>query len=77
MSGSQNYELEEREICALVQENVGAPFKRLSYIKDRCIEARIEAALIPTDVCPFSNNFGFCKLNSGHKGTHTVIWLGT
>lgn len=35
----------EREIAALHHENTGAPYKRLGYIKDRFIEAHIDAAL--------------------------------
>lgn len=35
----------EREIAALHHENTGTPFKRLGYIKDRFMQARIDAAL--------------------------------
>lgn len=41
-----NYEMTEREIAALHHENVGPAFKRISYISDRFMEAKIEEALL-------------------------------
>lgn len=71
-----NDQLSEREISALFRENVGAPYRRAAYISDLAIDAQIEAALAPIEICGFVNKFGHCKLAKGHVGTHTVIYLG-
>lgn len=69
-------ELTEREISDIHRENTGPSYRRIAAIKDRVLEAHIEAALIPAPVCDFVNKYGHCKLDKGHSGTHTVIWLG-
>ena len=66
----------DREISALHRENVGKPYERMAVIKDRVIEAQIEAALRPTKTCAFHNKYGWCKLDEFHDGQHTVIFLG-
>lgn len=71
-----NEELSEREISALYRENVGPAYKRKGVIIDRAIEAHIEASLKPVQRCDFRNVYGYCKLDVGHDGTHTVINLG-
>ena len=71
-----NDQLSEREISALFRENVGAPYRRAAYISDLAIDAQIEAALAPIEVCKFKNQWGYCKLPENHEGTHTVIYLG-
>lgn len=38
-------ELTEREIAAFHQENCGADYKRIGYLKDRFMQAKIDAAL--------------------------------
>lgn len=72
----RNEGLNEREISALHRENVGTGYNREAVIKDRIIEAHMEAALKETERCPFNNRYGFCKLDNYHEGTHTVINLG-
>lgn len=72
----RNEGLNEREVSALHRENVGPAYNRIAVIKDRAIEAHIEASLKDTVTCDFHNDYGFCKLDSGHSGTHTVIFLG-
>lgn len=66
----------DREISALHRENTGAPYNRLAIIKDRFMDAKIEASLRETPICTFKNNHGWCKLDAGHEGQHTVIFLG-
>lgn len=66
----------DREISAIHRENVGPAYNRMAVIKDRVLEAHIEAALISTPICDFVNEWGWCKLNKGHLGTHTTIYLG-
>lgn len=66
----------DREISAIHRENHGPAYNRTAVIKDRCIEAHIEASLKETPNCTFHNNHGWCKLSEGHKGSHTVIFLG-
>lgn len=63
----------DREISALHRENTGAPYSRVAVIKDRFIEAKIAAALVPTDVCKFNNEWGFCKLDAGHDGKNKAV----
>lgn len=70
------YEFTEREISAAHRENVGAPYRRAAYIADLAIDAQIEAALAPIEVCTFHNIHGWCKMTAGHEGKHTVIYLG-
>lgn len=70
-------EFNEREITALYRENTGTPYARMAVIKDRVIEAHIEASLKPTETCDFHNQYGWCKFDKGHKGQHTVIFLGS
>lgn len=72
----RNEGLNEREVSALHRENVGPAYNRMAVIKDRVVEAQIEAALKPSETCGFHNDYGFCKLDAGHSGTHTVIFLG-
>lgn len=38
-------EMTEREIAALHHENTGAQYNRIGHIKDRFMQARIDAAL--------------------------------
>lgn len=71
-----NDELTEREISGIHQENFGPPFKRIASIVDRVLDAHIQAALKPIAICGFMNKFGICKIEEGHLGTHTVIFLG-
>lgn len=66
----------DREISALHRENFGPGYNRIAVIKDRCIDAKIEASLKITVNCDFKNNHGWCKLDAGHEGSHTVIFLG-
>lgn len=66
----------DREISAIHRENSGPPYNRIAVIKDRFIEAHIEASLKPVPTCSFHNNHGWCKLDENHKGSHTVIYLG-
>lgn len=72
----RNEGLNEREISALVRENTGTPYKRMGYISDLAIEAHIEASLKTVVTCDFRNDYGWCKLDKGHAGSHTVIYLG-
>lgn len=39
------YEFSEREIHAIHEENVGASYLRINRLKDRIMQARIDAAL--------------------------------
>lgn len=73
---NRNEELGEREISALVRENTGNVYKRIGYISDLAVEAHIEASLKPVNRCDFQNKYGFCKLDKGHEGSHTTIFLG-
>lgn len=73
---SRNEELNEREISALHRENTGPQYSRIAVIKDRAVEAHIEASLKPVETCSFHNEYGWCKLDMGHSGSHTVIFLG-
>lgn len=66
----------EREISAIYRENIGPSYNRIAVIKDRFMDAKIEASLKATPICSFKNNHGWCKLPEGHKGQHTVIYLG-
>ena len=75
MSTSSEY-FTDREISALHRENTGAQYHRLAVLKDRFIEAQIEAALKPIQTCKFHNSYGWCKLDEYHNGNHTVIFLG-
>jgi hypothetical protein len=43
-------EMTEREIAALHHENTGAQYNRIGYIKDRFMEAKIDAALKEDEV---------------------------
>lgn len=72
----RNEGLNEREVSALHRENTGLKSKRAGYISDLAIEARIEASLKPVINCDFRNKYGWCKLDKGHEGSHTVINLG-
>lgn len=76
MNKPNNEELSEREIAALHQENVGPSYKRHAAIVDRILDAHIEAAMMPFEVCKFNNKYGFCKLPTNHLGSHTVVFLG-
>lgn len=76
MNSNYNADLGERVISALYRENTGPAYKRIGVIQDRVIEAQIEAALKPTETCDFHNKWGWCKLDKGHPGQHTVIYLG-
>ena len=69
-------ELGERVLAALVDENSGNKYHRVNVIRDKGIEAIFQAAEIPIQICGFRNKYGWCKLADGHKGSHTVIWLG-
>lgn len=66
----------EREIAALVEENVGSPYNRKHRIAERAFEARMKATEKIEPLCPFRNKYGLCKLAEGHAGSHTVIYLG-
>lgn len=76
MNKAELYELGERASALAFYENTGPERKRLSYLKDRFLDAQIEAALIEEPVCTFKNKWGWCKLPEGHKGSHTVVDLG-
>jgi hypothetical protein len=76
MNNRNNEELSDREISALLRENTGGAYKRAGYISDLAIEAHIEASLRPVETCDFRNDYGWCKLDKGHGGSHTVIFLG-
>lgn len=69
-------ELGERVVSHLYQENSGPDYRRLGYLKEIALEAMIEASLTPTEVCDFKNQWGWCLLEKGHEGSHTVVWLG-
>lgn len=70
------FEWTEREVSALHRENTGKYYERMAVIKDRVIDAQIEAALKPSQTCRFHNEWGWCKLDEYHEGSHTVIFLG-
>lgn len=78
-NGNANYavELGERVIAAMYDENSGLLYKRMGRISDRALEARFLAAEKPFEICDFKNQYGLCKLDKGHKGSHTVINLGS
>lgn len=69
-------EIGERVIAAIYEENSGVKYKRQHVVAERAIEARFAAAEKPVNLCDFHNQFGYCKLDKGHLGSHTVIWLG-
>ena len=79
MSQQNNYavELGERVIAAMYEENAGLLYKRMGRISDRALEAKFLAAEKPFEVCDFRNSYGWCKLDKGHEGKHTVINLGS
>ena len=70
------YELGERVIAAFHQENTGATYKRQHYIAALAFDALVAAAEKPVQLCQFKNKYGWCKLEDGHGGQHTVIFLG-
>lgn len=78
MSANDNYavELGERVIAGLYEENTGLKYKRQHVVSGRAIDARFEASLKDVVICDFRNDYGWCKLDKGHEGSHTVIFLG-
>lgn len=69
-------ELGERVIAAMYEENNGNKYTRQHKIAERAFDARVAASTKPFEVCSFRNDYGWCKLESGHSGKHTVIFLG-
>lgn len=78
MSASDNYavELGERVIASMYEENFGNKFIRQHRIAERALEAKMAASEKPIELCTFKNDYGWCKKDAGHSGSHTVIWLG-
>ncbi len=76
MNKNMNEELGERVIAALWEENSGVVYKRQHVVSERAIDARFLAAEKKVDLCPFVNRYGYCKLDAGHQGSHTVLFLG-
>lgn len=70
------FDLGERVIAALHRENTGVSYKRQHYIAEIAFDALVTAAEKPVNLCAFKNKYGWCKLDAGHEGQHTVIWLG-
>lgn len=76
MSGTQGYEMSEREIADIHNENTGNRYHRMNTIRARAFDAIYFATEKEFKLCPFKNRYGWCKLAEKHKGSHTVIWLG-
>lgn len=71
-----NEEFDDRVVAHLYHENHGPSYNRISWIKELCLEAKIRATEKPFEICTFKNDYGWCKLEVGHSGSHTVIFLG-
>lgn len=69
-------EVGERAIAGLYEENTGIVYKRQHVIAGRAMDAKATAAEKFEPVCDFKNQWGWCKLDKGHQGSHTVINLG-
>lgn len=69
-------ELGERVIAAMYEENSGLSYKKRHIIEERFFDAKIAAAMKEVPMCSFKNKYGWCKLDEGHEGQHTVIFLG-
>lgn len=69
-------EFGERVCAAIYEENSGNVYRRQHIIQERIIDARFIAAEKKVDLCQFKNQYGWCKLEIGHKGSHTVINMG-
>jgi hypothetical protein len=69
-------EFGERVCAAIYEENSGNVYRRQHIVQERAMDAKFIAAEKKVDVCVFVNKYGWCKLDAGHQGSHTVINLG-
>lgn len=76
MNKAEPFEFTEREIIALAQENNGNRYKRQHLISELAFDAMLTASQKVLPLCSFKNKHGWCKLEEGHGGSHTVINLG-